>query len=98
MACLAGVNLYLTTFLAGVAVRLGWLDGPGAESLAFLGHPALMTVAFLLFALEMVADKIPWVDSLWDALHTVIRPAGAVILALHMFDSAPPELRITARR
>jgi len=97
LAFLSGINLYLTTFLAGLASRMGWLDAMGLSgSLPLVSHPAVMTVAFLLFLLEAFVDKVPWVDSLWDALHTVIRPAGAVLLALEVMGNADPAYRAAA--
>jgi len=97
LAFLSGINLYLTTFLAGLASRMGWLDAIGLSgSLPLVSHPAVMTVAFLLFLLEAFVDKVPWVDSLWDALHTVIRPAGAVLLALEVMGNADPAYRAAA--
>lgn len=97
LAFLSGINLYLTTFLAGLAGRMGWLHAIGApDVLTFVSHPAVMTVAFLLFLLEAFVDKVPWVDSLWDALHTVIRPAGAVLLALDVMGTADPSYKVMA--
>lgn len=88
LAFLCGLNLYLTTFLAGVAVRQGWLDASLHPALAVLGHPVLITVAAVLFVIEFVADKVPWFDSLWDAVHTLIRPLGAVGLTLAISQGA----------
>ncbi|MGA8039197.1 MAG: DUF4126 domain-containing protein [Acidimicrobiia bacterium] len=68
----AGINLYLVTLLLGVAGRLGWADIPSA-----LARTDVMVVAGTLFVVEFVADKIPYVDNVWDAVHTVIRPLGA---------------------
>jgi Domain of unknown function (DUF4126) len=68
----AGINLYLVTLLLGVAGRLGWADIPPA-----LARTDVMVVAGTLFVIEFVADKIPYVDNVWDAVHTVIRPLGA---------------------
>ena len=93
VACLSGINLYLTAFLAGLAAKMGWLAlDPGV--VAVLAHPAAMTVALLLYLLEAIVDKVPGVDSLWDTLHTVIRPAGAVILALHIMGDAEPAYQV----
>jgi len=71
----SGINLYLVTFLLGVAVRLGWSDVPEV-----FGRTDVMIVAGFLFAVEFVADKIPYVDNFWDAAHTVIRPLGAGVI------------------
>ena len=96
-ACLAGVNLYLTAFLAGLAGRLGWLPIDGEHAIVgILANPAVMTVAALLYLLEAIVDKIPAVDSMWDALHTVIRPAGAVLLALQIMGNADPAYQALA--
>jgi hypothetical protein len=93
VACLSGINCYLTAFLAGLAGKLGWLP---PEVSAFLSHPAVMSVALILYLLEALVDKIPAVDSLWDTLHTVIRPAVAVMLALHIMGSADPAYQALA--
>jgi hypothetical protein len=52
------------------------------EQFATLEHPLVITVALLLFLAEFVADKIPWFDSVWDAIHTVIRPIGGAAIAV----------------
>lgn len=78
----AGLNLYATVLVIGVAVRFGWVTLPPAlQSLAVLGHPLVMAVAAALYLVEFVADKVPAVDHAWDAVHTFIRPAGAVWIA-----------------
>jgi hypothetical protein len=78
----AGLNLYATVLVIGAAVRFGWLTLPPAlESLSLLAHPLVMAVAAVLYLVEFVADKVPAVDHAWDAVHTVIRPLGAVWIA-----------------
>lgn len=95
LGSLAGINLYLTVFLTGLAIRLDFLQlATRFAELEVLGHPAVMTVAFILFVLEFFADKVPWVDSLWDTVHTVVRPAGAVIIALPALGSLDPALEV----
>ena len=81
LSFLCGLNLYLATFLVSFSVRQGWVEESLHPALAVLGHPAIMIMALVLFLVEFILDKIPWVDSLWDAVHTVIRPAGAVWLS-----------------
>jgi Domain of unknown function (DUF4126) len=71
----SGINLYLVTLLLGVAGRLGWSDIPQV-----LTRTDVMIVAGVLFAIEFFADKIPYLDSVWDAIHTVVRPLGAAAL------------------
>ncbi len=74
----SGLRLYATVFLAGLAGRLGWVDLP--SGLALLEHPVVMGVSGLLLASEWLVDKIPGLDSLWDALNALIRiPAGAAL-------------------
>lgn len=73
----SGLNLYLVTLLLGVAGRLGWGDVP--EVLTRLD---VMIVAGALYAVEFVVDKIPYLDNIWDAIHTVVRPLGAAALGL----------------
>lgn len=93
---MAGLNLYLTTFLAGLALRLGWGDAALHPALEVIGHPAVMIAAGLMFLVELVVDKIPWVDSVWDAVHTVVRPLGAVLLTLAVMSGSSPALSVSA--
>ena len=71
----AGLNLYLVTFLMGLAGRLDWLATP-----AVLQRTDVMIVAGVLYAIEFVADKVPYLDNIWDAVHTFVRPIGAAAL------------------
>jgi hypothetical protein len=80
MAWASGLRLYMTLFMAGTLGRLGWLELP--SSLQVLESPWVLGVAGLLLVIEFLADKIPGVDSAWDAVQTFIRiPAGAVLSA-----------------
>lgn len=76
----AGLRLYLTVLLLGVAGALGgW---PLPQHLQALSHPMVIAAASFMAAVELFADKIPWLDSLWDVLHTLVRiPAGAALAA-----------------
>jgi hypothetical protein len=71
----SGINLYLVTLMLGVAGRAGWADIPEV-----LMRVDVMIVAGILFAIEFVADKVPYLDSLWDSIHTFIRPLGAAAI------------------
>lgn len=83
MATLAGLNLYLTVFVTGLAIQQHWIQlAPVYAPLEVLGNPVIVLVAGVLYFIEFFADKIPWVDSLWDAFHTVIRPIGAAFVAV----------------
>ena len=74
----SGLRLYAVVFLTGAAGFMGWVPLP--PGLQLLQNPVVLGVSFLLFLTEFVADKIPGVDTLWDAVHTFIRiPAGAAL-------------------
>ena len=89
MSWASGLRLYMTLFMAGMLGRMGWLELPPA--LHVLQSPWVLGVAGVLFVVEFLADKIPGVDSAWDAVQTFIRiPAGAVlsVAALGQMDPA----------
>ena len=91
LAALAGINLYLTVFVTGLAVNQHWITlAPQYQSLDVLAHPAVITIAGVLYFLEFFADKVPWVDSAWDAVHTVIRPIGGALLAIQVLGHSTP--------
>jgi hypothetical protein len=74
----SGLRLYAVVFLTGLAGHLGWVPLP--SGLHVLQQPAMLWASGCLLAVEFLADKVPWVDSLWDAAHTFIRiPAGAAL-------------------
>jgi hypothetical protein len=76
----SGVRLYLAVFLAGLAGYFGVLDLPGG--LQVLQHPGVLVASGFMCLVEFFADKIPYVDTVWDTVHTVIRiPAGAALAA-----------------
>jgi hypothetical protein len=91
LACLAGINLYLTVFVTGLAIHFHWIAlAPNYQSLEVLGHPWIIAIAGILYLLEFFADKIPWVDSAWDAVHTIIRPIGGALLAIQVLGHHSP--------
>src|SRR3989440_10810330 len=95
LAALAGLNLYLTVFATGLAIHYHWIAlGPEYQSLAVLGDPIVIAISGTLFALEFFADKIPWIDSMWDAVHTIIRPVGAVLLAIQVLGHPSPAFAV----
>jgi hypothetical protein len=96
-ATLSGVNLYLTTFLAGLAVRFNWIQlAEKYDNLAILDNPWIIGIAGVLFLVEFFADKIPWLDSSWDAAHTFIRPIGGTLLALAALGDMHPAVLVVA--
>jgi len=95
LAALAGINLYLTVFATGLAIHFHWITlAPQYQSLEVLGNPWIITIAGILYFLEFFADKIPWVDSVWDAVHTVIRPIGGALLAIQVLGHPSPAYTI----
>lgn len=74
----SGLNLYLAVALAGICGRMGLLPLPG--ELKAIEHPLIIGIAILLYAVEFVADKVPYVDSFWDSFHTFIRPTAAALM------------------
>jgi uncharacterized protein DUF4126 len=87
----SGLNLYATVATLGLLQRLGVLRLP--PGLQVLSHPWVLGIAIALYLLEFFADKIPYFDTIWDAVHTFIRPPAAAILAFAAAGEAPPEWR-----
>lgn len=91
----AGLRLYATILGLGLAIRFHLITLPAsAQGLEVLAHPAVLVAAGAAFVIEFVSDKIPWVDSLWDSVHTIIRPVGAAILAATAFATIDPVMRM----
>jgi hypothetical protein len=85
----SGLNLYATVAAAGLFQRFGIVHLP--DSLQVLAHPVVLGLAIALFLIEFVADKVPYVDSVWDAVHTFIRPPAAAFLSYSAFAGGVPE-------
>jgi hypothetical protein len=97
LAALAGINLYLTVFVTGLAVHFGWVTLPQhLEALNVLGHPWIIGIAGTLYVLEFFADKVPWIDSLNDGIHTLIRPLGGALIAVLALGEASPVMKVIA--
>jgi Domain of unknown function (DUF4126) len=90
----SGLNLYATIATLGLLQRFGIIHLP--PSLQALAHPWVLGMAIALYAIEFLADKIPYVDSIWDAIHTLIRPPAAAFLAYSAAFAAPAEWRWAA--
>jgi uncharacterized protein DUF4126 len=86
----AGINLYATVAILGLASRYGWVQLP--EQFRVFDNDVVIGVALLLYVVEFFADKIPWVDSVWDAIHTVIRPVGGALIAVTTLGDASPTM------
>jgi hypothetical protein len=87
----SGLNLYATIATLGLLQRYHVIHLP--PSLHVLSHPWVLGIALALYAIEFLADKIPYVDTVWDAVHTLIRPPAAALLAYTATLDAPPEWR-----
>jgi hypothetical protein len=87
----SGLNLYATVATLGLLQRFGVLHLP--PGLQVLSHPGVLAIAIALYLLEFFADKIPYFDTFWDALHTFIRPPAAALLTFAAAGGAPPEWR-----
>lgn len=90
----AGLNVYATVATLGLLQRFGVVALP--TSLEPLAHPLVIGLALLLYVVEFFADKIPFIDSIWDIIHTFIRPPAAAILAFAAVAGVPEPWRIAA--
>jgi Domain of unknown function (DUF4126) len=90
----SGLNLYATVATLGLLERFGVIHLP--PSLHALAHPAVLAIAVVLYFVEFFADKIPYIDTIWDMLHTFIRPPAAAVLAYGAAGAAPSEWRWAA--
>ena len=88
---LAGWRLYLVTLVTGIAMKFGWVALPDQlAALDVIASPWVIGAAAVGTFAEFFADKIAWVDSAWDAVHSFIRPLGGALLSLAIVDSADP--------
>ena len=97
VSLLAGWRLYLCIFATGLAMRLDGLPLPEhLASLSVLGNPWVLAIAAFGALAEFFADKVMWLDSAWDTLHTLIRPVGGALLALAIVDPSDPATQVVA--
>jgi hypothetical protein len=91
VSLLAGWRMYLCVFATGLAMKLGWIAPPEhLASLAVLANPWVLGASAFGAVAEFFADKVAWLDSMWDAVHTAVRPVGGAILALALVDANEP--------
>jgi len=94
---LAGWRLYLVVLATGIAMRTGAVPLPEhLVGLQVLANPWVMGVAGVGAFCEFFADKVAWLDSVWDAVHTVVRPLGGALLALAIVDPGDPATQVIA--
>lgn len=87
----AGINLYATAAILGLVARYGWVDLPPHYQI--FNNDIVIIAAIVLYLVEFLADKIPWVDTIWDAIHTVIRPIGGALIAVGTLGEATPTVQ-----
>jgi hypothetical protein len=88
----SGVNLYATVAFLGLAARYQWVALPAQYEV--FASDWVIGGALLLYAIEFVADKIPWVDSIWDSIHTFVRPVGGALVAVATLGEASPSTEV----
>ena len=97
VSLLAGWRLYLVTLVTGLAMKFGWIALPDQlHALDVLASNWIIAIAALGTLAEFFADKIAWVDSAWDAIHSVIRPLGGALLSMAIIDSGDPGWQVAS--
>ena len=97
VSLLSGWRLYLVTFATGIAMKFGWVALPDQlRALDVLANNWLIGIAGAGALAEFFADKIAWVDSAWDAIHSFVRPIGGAMLSLAIIDSADPAWQVAS--
>jgi hypothetical protein len=86
----AGINLYATVAILGLATRFGWVALP--PQFQVFDNPYIIGAALVMYVIEFVADKIPWVDTMWDMVHTFIRPVGGALIAVATLGDVSPTI------
>ena len=87
----AGLNLYATVAILGLASRFDWVQLP--PQFKVFDNDIVIGAAIVMYLIEFVADKVPWFDSIWDAVHTVIRPVGGALIAVATLGHANPTVQ-----
>ena len=87
----AGLNLYATVAILGLAARYGWVELP--PQFQVFNHDVVIGAAIVMYLIEFLADKIPYFDSLWDVVHTAIRPIGGALIAVSTLGDASPAVQ-----
>jgi hypothetical protein len=97
LGLVSGINLYATVLVVGLGIRTGLIVlRPELHQLEVLANPIVIGVAAVIFIVEFLADKIKWIDSLWDAVHTFIRPLGAALIGAAALGETSPTTIVVA--
>jgi Domain of unknown function (DUF4126) len=94
LAFASGLNLYATVAVLGLCQHFHLVALP--DQFRAFDHPLVIGIALVMYLVEFVADKIPWFDSVWDAIHTVVRPIGGALVAVNALGSASPLVSVLA--
>ena len=95
VSLLAGWRLYLVVLVTGIAMKFGWIALPEhLQALDVLANYWVLAIAAIGTFAEFFADKIAWVDSAWDSIHSFIRPLGGALLSLAVVDAADPAWQV----
>ena len=97
ISLLSGWRLYATVLVTGIAMRTGWVPLPDhLEMLTVLANPWVIGIAAVGTVIEFLADKVMWLDSVWDAVNSLARPVGGALLALAIVDPSAPTWQVVA--
>ena len=97
VSLLAGWRLYLVTFMTGLGMKLGWVALPDQlQALDVLANNWVLAIAGVGAVAEFFTDKIAWVDSAWDAIHSFVRPIGGALLSLAIIDAGDPAWQVAS--
>jgi hypothetical protein len=88
LAFASGLNVYATIAVLGLTEHYHLVALP--EQFRAFDHPVVIGLALAMYLVEFVADKIPWFDSIWDAIHTIVRPIGGALIAVNAMGGATP--------
>ena len=96
LSLVSGINLYATVLTVGLGIRYHFIGlPPNLTELTILGHPTVLAAAGVGYVLEFFSDKVPWVDSLWDTIHTFVRPIGAALLGMQAVGAVHPAAEVS---
>jgi hypothetical protein len=87
----AGLNLYAAVAILGLAARFGWVQLPSQFDI--FNNDWVIGAALVMYVVEFIADKVPWIDSMWDSVHTAIRPVGGALIAMTAIGDASPAVQ-----
>lgn len=95
ISAMSGINLYLTVFATSLSLNMGWLHlSQDMQALQVLADPIILAVSGMLYFLEFCVDKTPGLDSMWDTVHTAIRPLGAMLMSMALLGQTDTVLEI----